>query len=355
MTHPIDLKTPLLLGDLQLKNRFVMAPMTRDRAGAGGVPQAMNATYYAQRAGAGLVITEGTPPDALGQGYLRVPGLYTPAQVAGWRGVTDAVHAAGAPIFCQLMYVGRASHPSFLDGATPVGPSAVRAEGKVFTAAGMQPFVTPRALTSDEIRGVIDIYRRATELAVQAGFDGVELHGTSGYLPNQFLSPRSNHRTDEWGGTVENRARFLLAAVDAMASVRGSGRVGVRIGPAFTFNDVEDPNPQETYGYVTDQLNRRGLAYLHLVVTPAPWDVLGFVRARFSGPLIANGGYDKARANADLAAGRAELISFASAFLANPDLPERFAKDAKLNTPDKATFYTDGPKGYTDYPTLAAA
>lgn len=352
MLDQVDLTTPLTIGELTLRNRFVMAPMTRDRAGPGFVPTEMNALYYAQRASAGLIITEGTPPDTLGQGYLRVPGLYTPEQVQGWRLVTDAVHAEGSLIFCQLMYVGRVSHPSFLQGATPVGPSAVAAEGTVFTEGGPQPFVIPRALESEEIPGVIETYRRATALAIEAGFDGVELHATSGYLPNQFLSPRSNHRTDAWGGTVEKRARFLLETVDAMASVRGADRVGVRIGPAFTFNDVEDDNPEETYAYVAEQLDKRDIAYLHVINVPAPWDVIGFLRERFRGPIIANGGYDKARANADLAAGRAELISFASAFLANPDLPARFASNGPLNVPDKATFYTDGPHGYIDYPTL---
>ena len=355
MTRSIDLTKPMKLGDLDLKNRFVMAPMTRDRAGPGHIPTELNALYYAQRASAGLIITEGTPPDASGQGYLRVPGLYTPDHVAGWRLVTDAVHNAGSLIFCQLMYVGRVSHPSFLNGETPVGPSAVKAEGTVFTETGKQPFVTPRALAADEITHIVGTYRRATALALEAGFDGVELHAASGYLPNQFLSPRSNHRSDEWGGPIENRARFLLDVVEAMSSVRGAGRVGVRIGPVFNLNDVEDPNPRETYGYVAEQLSNRDLGYLHVINVPAPWDVLAFIRERFSGPIIANGGYDEARANADLGAGRADLISFGSAFLANPDLPARFAAGAPLNEPNHDTFYSEGAEGYVDYPLLAGA
>lgn len=351
----IDLFTPLHLSGLALKNRFVMAPMTRDRAAPGHVPTAMNATYYAQRAGAGLIVTEGTPPDEAGQGYLRVPGLYTSEQVAGWRLVTDAVHGAGAPIFVQLMYVGRVSHPSFLGGHTPAGPSAVKAEGTVFTESGPQPFVTPRALNADEIPRIIATFGRAARLAVEAGFDGTELHATSGYLPHQFLAPNANLRTDEWGGSVENRARFLLSCVDAMAEARGPDRVGVRIGPTFAFNDVSDPDPQSTYDYVVRELDRRGLAYLHLINMPADWDALGFARERYRGVLIANGGYDHARANADLASGRADLIAFGTSFLANPDLPARFAQGAALNEADKATFYTEGEKGYIDYPALPSA
>lgn len=352
MIMTTDLFTPLQLSGLALKNRFVMAPMTRDRAAPGHVPTTMNATYYAQRAGAGLIVTEGTPPDKAGQGYLRVPGLYTPEQVSCWRLVTDAVHAAGAPIFVQLMYVGRVSHPSFLGGQMPVGPSAVKAEGTVFTETGPQPFVTPRPLEATDIPGIVATFGRAAQLAIEAGFDGAELHATSGYLPHQFLAPNANHRTDEWGGSVENRARFLLGCVDAMAEAQGPARVGVRIGPTFAFNDVSDPEPKATYDYVVRELDRRSLAYLHVINPPADWDVLAFVRERYRGTLIANGGYDRARADADLAAGRADLISFGTAFLANPDLPTRFARGAALNEADKATFYSEGDKGYIDYPML---
>jgi N-ethylmaleimide reductase len=282
-----------------------------------------------------------------------VPGIYTSEQVAGWREVTAAVHEQGAAIFQQLMHVGRVSHPSFLDGMTPVGPSAIAVgEGQVYTVSGPQPFVTPRALETHEVGEVIATYGRASRLAAEAGFDGVELHGTSGYLPAQFLLPTINQRTDAWGGTLEKRARFLLEVVDAMAVVRGPGRVGVRIGPAFTFNDAHDPDPHATWEHVLPELARRRLGYLHLVNVPVDWDVLGFVRKRWPGVLIANGGYDRTRAEADLASGRADLISFGKSFLANPDLPERLAQDAPLNSPDVNYFYAGEAKGYIDYPAL---
>jgi len=353
MTQTTDLFAPITIGDLKLKNRIVMAPMTRSRADERHAPTAMTALYYAQRAGAGLIISEGTPPDRMGQGYLRVPGIYTPEQVSAWRTVTDAVHRNGASIFQQLMYVGRVSHPSFLDGNTPVGPSPIAVgDGQVFTAMGPQAFVTPRALTADEIPEVIATYGRASRMSMEAGFDGVELHATSGYLPAQFLLPTINQRTDDWGGSLEKRARFLLETVDAMAAVWGPDRVGVRIGPGFTFNDAHDPNPRETWAYVLPQLARRGLAYLHVIAVPTDWDVLGFAREHWSGVLIANGGYDRARAEADLTAGRADLISFGKPFLANPDLPERLARSAPLTDPDPNHFYSEGPKGYVDYPAL---
>jgi N-ethylmaleimide reductase len=354
MSRTSTLFTPVSIGDISLKNRLVMAPMTRSRADDRHAPTALNVLYYSQRAGAGLILTEGTAPDPMGQGYLRVPGIYTADQVAGWRGVTSAVHNQGAAIFLQLMHVGRVSHPSFLDGAEPICPSAIAvSEGQIFTATGPQPFVTPRALESDEVDKVIATYGRAAHLAAEAGFDGVELHATSGYLPAQFLLPTINQRTDRWGGTVEGRARFLLEVVDSMAAVRGPARVGVRIGPAFTFNDAHDPDPHATWGHVLPELARRGLGYLHLVNVPVDWDVLGFVRTRWPGILIANGGYDLARAEADLAAGRADLVSFGKSFLANPDLPERLATGAPLNAPDAKYFYAGDAKGYTDYPVVA--
>lgn len=353
MTHPKynALFTPANLAGLPLKNRFVMAPMTRGRAGSGGVPGEMNALYYAQRSEAGLIITEGTPPDPLGQGYLRIPGLYTADQVKGWRLVTDAVHEAGSKIFVQLMYVGRVSHPSFLGGVTPVGPSAIRAKGQVFTATGMQDFVTPRALSSDEVRDVVASYGRAARLADQAGFDGVELHATSGYLPLQFLLPHINQRNDEWGGSLENRARLTLEAVDTMVGVLGASRVGVRIGPEFGFNDAHDDSPKETYDYLLGELDKRGIAYIHVVDTKASdWNVLQWIRERFNGVIIANGGYDADRAHADLSEGHADLIAFGSAFLANPDLPTRLRDGHALAAADNSTFYTEGPEGYIDYP-----
>lgn len=355
MPTTVDLFSPVRVGEMELKNRFVMAPLTRCRAGIGHVPTALNAIYYAQRASAGLIITEGAAPDPLGRGYIDIPGLYNAEQVAGWRRVTDAVHAHSAKIFVQLMYVGRVAHPSSIDGETPVAPSAVKAQGEVFTKQGLQPFVMPRALAAEEIPGIIATYRRAAEFAITAGFDGVELHATSGYLPAQFLSPNTNLRTDEWGGTLEKRARFLLEVVDAMASVRGPQHVGVRIGPGFTYNDIHDPNPLETYSYIAKVLSPRNLAYLHVLDDPDEqpgFDVIGALRRQYRGILIANGGYDKARANRDIDSGRADLVSFGVLFIANPDLPERFRRNAPLNEPDEATFYTPGEKGYTDYPFL---
>jgi N-ethylmaleimide reductase len=348
-----DLFQPAQLGDLALRNRIVMAPMTRDRASPGAMPNDVMALYYAQRASAGLIITEGTPPDALGQGYLRVPGLYTEAQAEAWRNVVDGVHARGAKIFVQLMYVGRVSHPSFLGGVTPMGPSAIRAEGSVYTADGPQRFVTPRAMSEAEIDTAIASYGRAAGLAKTAGFDGVELHATSGYLPMQFLLPTINQRTDRWGGELANRARFLLAATDAMVAVLGPNRVGVRIGPEFTFNDAHDPAPKETYAYVIEELNKRAIAYLHVIDTHASnWDVIGWIRARFNGVLIANGGYDREKAQADLDAGRADLISFGAPFVANPDLVARLRTGADLAVADRAALYSDGPTGYVDYPDM---
>jgi N-ethylmaleimide reductase len=353
MIRTSKLFSPISIGDISLKNRLVMAPMTRSRADEGHAPTSLNVLYYAQRAGAGLILTEGTAPDPMGQGYLGVPGMYTPAQVTGWRKVTSAVHKQEAAIFLQLMHVGRVSHPSFLDGADPIGPSAITVtEGQIFTATGPQPFVTPRAIETDEVEKVIATYGRATHLAAEAGFDGVELHATSGYLPAQFLLPTINQRTDRWGGSVERRARFLLEVVDSMAAVRGPARVGVRIGPAFTFNDAHDPDPRATWGHVLPELARRGLGYLHLVNVPVDWDVLAFVRNIWPRLLIANGGYDFARAEGDLAAGRADLVSFGKSFLANPDLPERFAAGAPLNVPNVKYFYAGGARGYTDYPAL---
>ncbi len=354
MPNAIDLFSPARLGGLSLKNRFVMAPMTRGRADDRHAPTAMNALYYAQRSGAGLIITEGTPPEPMGQGYIGVPGMYTPEQVEGWRGVVDAVHAQGALIFQQLMHVGRVSHPSFLDGAIPVGPSAVKVgEGKVFTKTGPQDFVTPRAFETSEVPDVIANYGRAAQLAKEAGFDGVEVHATSGYLPAQFLLPASNQRDDAWGGTLEKRARFLLETVDAVSQAQGAGRVGVRIGPAFTYNEAHDPDPKATWSYVLPELARRGIGYIHLKDAPADWDVTSFVRERWPGVLIANGGFDRERADAELASGRADLVSFGKLFLCNPDLPGRFARNAPLADADQSTYYVGGAKGYIDYPSLS--
>ncbi|BDG75092.1 alkene reductase [Roseomonas fluvialis] len=349
-----NLFTPVRIGDIALHNRIAMAPMTRNRS-PGGVPTELNALYYAQRASAGLIITEGTTPDAGGRGYIDIPGLYDAAQVAGWRRVTDAVHATGGRIVVQLMHTGRISHPDFLDGGTPVAPSAVAAAGNIFTRQGPKPHPVPRALEAHEIPAVIASYGRAASLAIEAGFDGVEIHGANGYLPSQFLSTNVNLRTDDWGGSVENRARFLLGAVAAAAEAIGAGRVGLRVSPGSSFNDIADSDPEATLTHIATALRGRGLAYFHLVGGAYGYDAAGIARRRFDGPLMLNGGYDRARADADIAAGRADLVSFGSAFLANPDLPERLRTGAALNAPDTATFYGGDAKGYTDYPALAAA
>jgi N-ethylmaleimide reductase len=346
--------SPTRIGDIELRNRIVMAPMTRNRS-PGAVPNDLNALYYAQRASAGLIITEGTTPDAGGRGYIDIPGLYDTAQVAGWRRVTDAVHAEGGRIVVQIMHTGRISHPDFLDGGMPVAPSAVAAAGSIFTKTGPKDMPVPRALEAHEIPAVIATYGRAASLAMEAGFDGVEIHGANGYLPSQFLSTNANLRTDDWGGSVANRARFLLGAVEAAAAAIGAGRVGLRVSPGSTFNDIADTDPQATLTHVATALRGRGLAYLHLVGGAYGYDAAGIARRIFDGPLMLNGGYDRARAEADIAGGRADVVSFGSTFLANPDLPERLRVGAALNAPDPATFYGGDAKGYTDYPALAAA
>lgn len=343
--------TPTRIGDVALRSRIAMAPMTRNRS-PGAVPNDLNALYYGQRASAGLIITEGVTPDAGGRGYIDIPGLYNAEQVAGWRKVADAVHASGGAIFAQVMHTGRISHPDFLDGGTPVAPSAVAAKGDIFTKEGPKPMPVPRALDAAEIPAVIATYGRAARLAREAGLDGVEIHGANGYLPAQFLSTNANLRTDEWGGSVENRARFLIGAVTAAAEAIGPGRVGLRVNPGGTFNDVADTDPEATLTYIATALRGRGLAYLHLVGGAYSYDAAGIARRLFDGPLILNGSYDATRAEADLAAGRADLIAFGSSFLANPDLPERLRTGAALNAPDAKTFYGGDARGYTDYPTL---
>ncbi|MBS7792410.1 alkene reductase [Roseococcus sp. SDR] len=349
----MSLFSPVRLGALNLKSRVVMAPMTRNRT-PGQVPTALNAEYYAQRAGAGLIVTEGTTPDASGRGYIDIPGLYNRAQAEGWREVARAVHAKGGHIFVQLMHTGRISHPDFLDGAAPVAPSAIPAPGEIYTHEGMKPHGTPRALEAAEIPALIATYGRAATLAREAGLDGVEVHGANGYLPGQFLAPNANQRTDEWGGSIENRARFLLGAVDAAVAAIGADRVGVRLSPGGVFNDIQDPDAPATYAHVAAELAKRNLAYLHIFNTNPGFDVPALIRAHYKGTLILNGGYDRARAEADIASGLADLIAFGVPYLANPDLPERLAQGAALNTPDQATFYGGGAKGYTDYPALAA-
>ncbi|MBY0336171.1 MAG: alkene reductase [Acetobacteraceae bacterium] len=348
-----QLFSPVRLGAYDLPNRVVMAPMTRSRS-PGGAPNALNAEYYAQRAGAGLIVTEGTSPAPEGMGYPWIPGLYAPEHVAGWRLVADAVHARGGRVFVQLMHTGRVAHESLIGGRPPVAPSDLPLPGEMFTGTGMAPYSQPRALTAEEIPGVIATYGRAATLAAEAGLDGVEVHGANGYLPSQFLAPNVNTRSDAWGGSIEKRARFLLEATDAAVAAIGPGRVGVRLSPGGTFNDIQDPDAAGTLAHVATELAKRNLAYLHVMDTNPGWDVAGVARRHYPGTLILAGGYDRARAEADLAAGRADLIGFGTPFIANPDLPERLRRDAPLATPDKTTFYGGDARGYTDYPTLAA-
>jgi N-ethylmaleimide reductase len=367
MTSHTDLFSPIKLGAYTLRNRIVMAPMTRGRAGEGNAPGRMNATYYAQRASAGLIITEATQVSLQGVGYPNTPGIHTPQQVAGWRLVTEAVHSRGGRIFLQLWHVGRISHPRLQEnGALPIAPSAIRPSGEAFTDKGRKPFVTPRTLETGEIPEVIAQFRNGAQYALEAGFDGVEIHAANGYLIDQFLRDGTNRRTDIYGGTIENRARFLLEVVESVSEVWGAARVGVRISPTSTFNDMSDSDPAATFAYATERLGRLGIAYLHVVEGSESENGDDFFRERraavdfrrlrelFAGTYIANGGYDHDRAAASLARGDADLISFARLFLSNPDLPERFALNAPLNFPDPTTYYGGGEKGYTDYPALTA-
>jgi N-ethylmaleimide reductase len=350
------------LGPLALKNRVVMAPMTRSRA-----PQQiqgdLNATYYAQRAGAGLIISEGTQVSELGAGYPWTPGIHSDAQVVGWRKVTDAVHAGGGLIFAQLWHVGRMSHPS-VHGRTPVAPSAIAPGEDIFTPDGMQQIPTPRELTLDEIAGVIEEFRHAARQAQAAGFDGVEIHGANGYLLDQFLQTGTNKRTDAYGGSVANRARLLLEVTEAAAEVWGPERVGVRLSPGGTFSGMSDDDPVDTFGYAMKSLDGYGLAYLHIVETsqtlpPVGLDEVGgptaLARSVYSGTIITAGEYDRDTAEQAVAEGRADLVGFARRYLANPDLPERFRVGAAFNEGDHATYYGGGAEGYTDYPTLNAS
>jgi N-ethylmaleimide reductase len=365
MSDTRNLFTPVTIGGVELKNRIVMAPMTRSRAGEGLAPTDLTVTYYEQRASAGLIVTEATQVSPRGIGYVSTPGIYTDEQVAGWRRVTDAVHERGGKIFLQLWHVGRISHPSLQpNGEQPVAPSAIAPKGQAFTYEGLKPFETPRALDTAEIPGVIAEFANGALLAKRAGFDGVEIHAANGYLIDQFLQDNSNHRTDIYGGSVENRARFLLEVTEAVVDVWGADRVGVRLAPRGTFNDMGDSDREATFSYAVEQLDRFGLAYLHLVepidgamaAGLAPGDRLSpRLRELFHGPIVANGGYLKDTAEAVLASGEADLVAFGTPFISNPDLPERFAANAPLAEADRGTFYGGGERGYTDYPALEAA
>lgn len=341
------------IGPYNLKNRFVMAPMTRSRADNNGVPTDLVTTYYAQRASAGLIISECVYPSAMGKGYIRSPGICNEEQVAAWKKVVDAVHAKGGLIFMQINHCGRISHPSLLpNNATPVAPSAIKPAGQSWTDTGLQDFVTPHELTESEVKQVINEYRQATKLALQAGFDGVELHAASGYLAEQFLSSGSNKRQDNYGGSVENRCRFVIETLQAMIAEAGSNRVGIKISPEMNFNDIHDDNPQETYSYLVNQINSLNLAYLHVALFGTSVDYHGLLYPLFDNAYLIGSGLTKETAENYIVSNKADAVVFGSTFLANPDLPERFKQNAALNTPDRDTFYSSGAEGYTDYPTL---
>jgi N-ethylmaleimide reductase len=351
-----DLFAPYRLGELELANRFVMAPMTRNRAAAGGVPTSLNAEYYGQRAGAGLIVTEGTQPSAVGQGYPGTPGLHTDEQVAGWRLVADAVHARGGKVVAQLMHTGRIGHPS-ITGLQPVAPSAVRAAGEVFTPEGNQAFVEPRALATEELPGVVAEFVDAAQRAIAAGLDGVELHAANGYLLQQFLASGSNVRTDAYGGSPENRARFVVEVATAVAAAVGGQRVGIRISPGNDYNDIAETEVEATYEALVRGLEPLGLLYLHVLEGPAT-RYRDALRTLFTGPVVLNTGFagpsDLATAQELVDGGEADLYSVGRSFIANPDLVERLRTGAPLNEPDASTFYAGTAKGYTDYPALAA-
>jgi N-ethylmaleimide reductase len=362
---------PVKVGPYELPHRIAMAPLTRSRARQpGNVPTALNACYYAQRASAGLIDSEATQISRQGQGYAWTPGIYSREQVEGWRLVTQATHDAGGRIFLQLWHVGRISHPSLQpDGMLPVAPSAIKPEGMAFVEGDsgegqLVPFVTPRALQTEEMPYIVNQYRRAAKNAMDAGFDGVEVHAANGYLLDQFLESRTNTRTDDYGGSLENRARLLLEVVDAVSEVWNPDRVGVRLSPMGRANDIEDEDPQATFGHIARALSSRGLSYLHLVnpvmnlaldgtePDPRPIQVLKAMRSDYQGTLMLAGGFDQDTADAWIEQGRADIIAFGRKFIANPDLPERFRRRARLNADDPTTYYGGGAKGYTDYPTL---
>lgn len=354
---------PYPLGPLTLANRIVMAPLTRNRAGEGLVPSPLASTYYAQRASAGLIITEATQVSAQAQGYQDTPGLYTQDQIDGWRTVTDAVHARGGHIFVQLWHVGRISHVDLQPGnAAPVSASALRAQTKTFVNNGFVDVSEPRALDIDELPAIVDDFRQAAANAIAAGFDGVEIHGANGYLLEQFIKDGANQRADAYGGSVENRARLLLEVTAAVAREIGADRTGVRISPvspANAISTVSDPQPQ--YDYIVDQLSALGIVYLHVVegATGGPRDVAPFdfdgLRRRFNGTYLANNGYDLQLASARVSEGKADLVAFGRPFISNPDLVERLKRGAALAALNPATLYGGGAEGYTDYPTLAEA
>lgn len=355
-----DLFTPVQLGDLTLPNRIIMAPSTRMRAGKYNVPTELNATYYAQRASSGLIISEATQVSLQARGYANSPGIHSPEQIEGWKLVTDAVHAAGGRIFLQLWHAGRTSHPAIQpNGVLPVAPSAIVAKGHAYIPDGRPDLVTPRALETEEIPGIVEQFRQGAKNAMIAGFDGVEIHGANGYLIDEFIEDGTNKRSDRYGGSVANRARFLLEIAEAVTNVWGGDKVGVRLSPSGENYTMSDSDRAGTFKYVVEALNSFDLAYFHLM-EPNQWGSdtgldAAFFRPIYKGTLMVNGDYNRERGNAVLQSGNADLVSFGRTFIANPDLPQRLKLDAPMNEPDSETFYGGDATGYTDYPFLETA
>jgi len=358
-----NLFSPLQLGGVLTPNRIYLAPLTRCRALPGNVPGDLNAEYYRQRASGGLLIAEATSVSPRGYGYPNTPGIFNDAHVAGWRKVTEAVHAAGGLIFLQLWHVGRISHPIFQpQGAAPIAPSAIKPKGQVFTGTEMADYVTPRALELSEIPAIIEEYTHGAQAAKAAGFDGVEIHNANGYLLDQFLRDGTNHRTDCYGGSVENRTRLTMEVTKAVVDVWGGDRVGIRLSPGGVFNDMHDSNPMHTFGFLLEQLSPLNLAFAHITRVTAQDMAHGAtdgvgpreLRSHYAGRVIANGGFTLETGNQALSEGWADAVAFGVPFLANPDLPKRLQLGAPLNEADASTFYASGPKGYTDYPALDA-
>jgi N-ethylmaleimide reductase len=360
MTTP-QLFQPTRIGDIEVANRIVMAPLTRCRADEanGDIPGSeMNVAYYRQRSGAGLIISEGTQVSPVGKGYMATPGIYSEAQVEGWKHITQAVHAAGSKIIAQIWHVGRITHPDLTGGAHPVAPSAIQPNVVAYTHNGKVEIPVPHALSTTEVKEVVQQFRQAAANALRAGFDGVEIHGANGYLVDQFIRDGSNHRTDVYGGSIENRCRFALEVVDACVAEIGAGRVGIRLSPLTPFNDVTDSNPQAVFGYLVNELQKRGIAFIHFIegATGGPRDLPGFdyaaARQAFKGTYIGNNGYTRDMAIDAVESGKVDAVAFGRWFISNPDLVERLKQNAPLSEANPSTFYAPGPVGYTDYPTL---
>jgi 2,4-dienoyl-CoA reductase-like NADH-dependent reductase (Old Yellow Enzyme family) len=352
MNESLRLLEPITIGDLKLPNRVFMAPLTRCRASAGRVPNLMMRDYYVQRASAGLILSEATAVSPMGVGYPDTPGIWSEEQVEGWKLITAGVHAAEGKIFLQLWHVGRISDPFYLNGALPVAPSAIAASGHVSLMRPKRPFVTPRALETAEIPGIVEAYRIGAVNAKAAGFDGVEIHGANGYLLDQFLQDKTNHRTDQYGGSIENRARLMLEVTDAAISVWGPKRVAMHLAPRCDSHDMGDSNPAATFGYVAQELGKRGIAFICARESPGPKMLGPELKKAFGGIYVGNESHTRETGEKLIREGTADAVAYGKLFIANPDLPRRFATNASLNTPVPETFYAPGPGGYVDYPTL---